>query len=71
MTGFAAHFQSHAAMLDAAACIREEGIKTAVLTNNFWLDKSRTKSALPVDHSQFDVVSCILRYAVNIFVEYF
>ncbi|XP_019621730.1 PREDICTED: acyl-CoA dehydrogenase family member 10-like isoform X1 [Branchiostoma belcheri] len=42
------------AMLDAVQCIRAEGIKTALLTNN-WL-VNRQQSFLPVDRRIFDVV---------------
>ncbi|KAI5613296.1 acyl-CoA dehydrogenase family member 11 [Silurus asotus] len=41
-------------MMDAVQCARAEGIKTAVLTNNFLL--SGGKSFLPVDLSLFDVI---------------
>ena len=42
-------------MLDAVRCIRAEGIKTALLTNNWKWDDS-PKTLLPVDTSLFDVV---------------
>ena len=48
-------------MLDAIQCIRAEGIKTALLTNNSFL--SPGVSACPVDQSLFDVVS-ILKYCL-------
>lgn len=40
-------------MIDAVRCLRAEGIKTALLTNNFNLPSGRY---LPVDTSLFDVV---------------
>ena len=42
-------------MIDAVQCIRAEGIKTALLTNNQYV--SPGISACPVDRSLFDVVS--------------
>ncbi len=42
-------------MEDAIKCVRAEGIKTALLTNNWLTEKSKGYS--PVDHSLFDVVS--------------
>ncbi len=42
-------------MLDAIKCVRAQGIKTALLTNN-WLRKQGTGHS-PVDRSLFDVVS--------------
>ncbi|XP_078599605.1 acyl-CoA dehydrogenase family member 10-like isoform X1 [Branchiostoma floridae x Branchiostoma japonicum] len=42
------------AMLDAVQCIKAEGIKTALLTNNWLIN--RQQSFLPVDRRIFDVV---------------
>ena len=42
-------------MLDAIQCVRAEGIKTALLTNNWLSDASETHR--PVDANLFDVVS--------------
>uniref|UniRef100_A0AC35UB96 Epoxide hydrolase domain-like phosphatase n=1 Tax=Rhabditophanes sp. KR3021 TaxID=114890 RepID=A0AC35UB96_9BILA len=36
--------------------LRENGIKTALLTNNFFYDKLKTRSTIMADLSQFDVV---------------
>ncbi|XP_044131714.1 acyl-CoA dehydrogenase family member 10 isoform X1 [Bufo gargarizans] len=46
-------------MTEAIQCIKAEGLKTAVLSNNFFLHSG--ESFLPVDRSQFDVIveSCI------------
>ncbi|XP_015221642.2 acyl-CoA dehydrogenase family member 10 isoform X1 [Lepisosteus oculatus] len=57
MTGHMA--QQLPAMTEAIQCIRAEGLKTAVLSNNFFLHDGQT--FLPVDRSQFSVVveSCI------------
>ncbi|KAM4709179.1 acyl-CoA dehydrogenase family member 10 [Discoglossus pictus] len=46
-------------MTEAIQCIRAEGIKTAVLSNNFFLHSG--ESFLPLDRSQFDVIveSCL------------
>ena len=41
-------------MVDAVQCLRAEGIKTAVLTNNWYLSKN--ESLLPLDKSLFNVV---------------
>uniref|UniRef100_A0A8C0HBR3 Acyl-CoA dehydrogenase family member 10 n=1 Tax=Chelonoidis abingdonii TaxID=106734 RepID=A0A8C0HBR3_CHEAB len=44
-------------MTEALECIRAEGLKTAVLSNNFYLHSG--VSFLPLDRSQFDVIeSC-------------
>lgn len=43
------------AMTEAVRCIRARGLKTAVLTNNFYLENG--ESFLPIDRKQFDVVS--------------
>uniref|UniRef100_A0A4W3J982 Acyl-CoA dehydrogenase family member 11 n=1 Tax=Callorhinchus milii TaxID=7868 RepID=A0A4W3J982_CALMI len=42
------------AMREAIMCIRAEGLRTAVLTNNFYLHKNQ--SFLPVEKSLFDVI---------------
>ncbi|XP_034284743.1 acyl-CoA dehydrogenase family member 10 [Pantherophis guttatus] len=42
------------AMTEAVKCIRARGLKTAVLTNNFYLENG--ESFLPIDRKQFDVV---------------
>ena len=43
-------------MMDTVQCLRAEGIKTAVLTNNWFLSES--ESLFPLDRSLFNVV-CI------------
>ncbi|RUS85487.1 hypothetical protein EGW08_006763 [Elysia chlorotica] len=49
-------------MIEAIQCLRSYGLKTALLTNNWFVDEKKTKSLLPVDTSMFDVVvqSCVL-----------
>ena len=42
-------------VLTAIQCIRAEGLKTALVTNNWWLEEG--KSLCPVDRKYFDVVS--------------
>jgi acyl-CoA dehydrogenase family protein 10 len=42
-------------MIDAIQCIRSEGIKTALLTNNWRFADGKT--LIPVDIDLFDVVS--------------
>jgi len=42
-------------MIDALRCLRAEGIKTALLTNNFNLPNG---TYIPLDTSLFDIVSC-------------
>ncbi|XP_072565245.1 acyl-CoA dehydrogenase family member 10 [Paramormyrops kingsleyae] len=51
--------QTHPAMMEAIQCIRAEGLRTAVLSNNFFL--SDGNSYLPLDRSLFDVIveSCL------------
>ncbi|GFN95514.1 acyl-CoA dehydrogenase family member 10 [Plakobranchus ocellatus] len=49
-------------MVEAVQCVRAYGLKTALLTNNWFLDEKKMKTLLPVDTSLFDVVveSCVL-----------
>ncbi|XP_077318134.1 acyl-CoA dehydrogenase family member 10 [Lithobates pipiens] len=51
--------KQHPAMTEAIQCIRAEGLKTAVLSNNFFVHSG--ESFLPIDRSYFDVVveSCL------------
>ncbi|XP_070619393.1 acyl-CoA dehydrogenase family member 10 isoform X2 [Erythrolamprus reginae] len=42
------------AMTEAVKCIRARGLKTAVLTNNFYLENG--ECFLPIDRKQFDVI---------------
>ncbi|KAJ7309822.1 hypothetical protein JRQ81_007892 [Phrynocephalus forsythii] len=44
----------HPVMTEAIKCIRSEGLKTAVLSNNFYLPNG--ESFLPLDRKQFDVI---------------
>lgn len=44
----------HPDVLTAIQCIRAEGLKTALITNNWWLEKGKT--FCPVDKKYFDVV---------------
>ncbi len=41
-------------MIDAIKCIRAEGVKTALLTNNYFIDGS--KSFMPLEKDLFNVV---------------
>ena len=45
----------HPEVLTAIQCIRAEGLKTALITNNWWLEEGKT--FCPVDKTYFDVVS--------------
>ncbi|KAL4646546.1 acyl-CoA dehydrogenase family member 10 [Arapaima gigas] len=51
--------QPNPAMMEAVQCIRAEGLKTAILSNNFFLPDGSTY--LPLDRSLFDVIveSCL------------
>uniref|UniRef100_A0A914EQQ8 Uncharacterized protein n=1 Tax=Acrobeloides nanus TaxID=290746 RepID=A0A914EQQ8_9BILA len=42
--------------------IREEGLKVAVLTNNFWIDSTRSEKTTPLDEKHYDIIfeSCKL-----------
>ncbi|XP_050408394.1 acyl-CoA dehydrogenase family member 10 isoform X1 [Patella vulgata] len=53
--------QPYPQITDAVKCIRAEGLKTALLTNNWFTNNSKTESLVPVDRSLFDVVveSCV------------
>lgn len=46
--------EPHPEVLTAIQCIRAEGLKTALITNNWWLEKGKT--FCPVDKKYFDVV---------------
>ena len=52
-------------LVDAIKCVRAQGIKTALLTNN-WLKEPGVGHA-PVDKSLFDVVS----HTINLFTDKF
>ncbi|KAK3749022.1 hypothetical protein RRG08_056929 [Elysia crispata] len=56
--------QAYPEMLAAARSVRAEGLRTALLTNNCYLDEGRTRTLLPLERSLFDVVveSCVLGY---------
>ena len=43
-------------MVDAVKCVRAEGLKTALLTNNWYTDEQKSASLVPMDTSFFDVV---------------
>ncbi|ESO97447.1 hypothetical protein LOTGIDRAFT_115099 [Lottia gigantea] len=43
-------------MLDAIRCIRAEGVKTALLTNNWFTNSTKTQSLVPLDKSLFNVI---------------
>ena len=45
-------------MLDALQCIKSQGIKVALLTNN-WKHQDEEKTLLPVDRKLFNVVSLV------------
>ncbi|KAH9524271.1 Acyl-CoA dehydrogenase member 10, partial [Bulinus truncatus] len=49
-------------MIDAIQCIKGEGMKTALLTNNWFLDDQKTQTLCPLDKSLFDVIieSCVV-----------
>ena len=49
-------FEAFPEMLEAIRCLRAYGLKTALLTNNWFVDENKTKTLLPVDSSLFDVV---------------
>ncbi|XP_071848634.1 acyl-CoA dehydrogenase family member 10-like [Apostichopus japonicus] len=66
MVGLLAYFEEKTnsclpEMIDAIHCIRAEGIKTALLTNN-WKKAGQREAMLPVDRQLFDVVveSCVV-----------
>lgn len=44
------------AIVGALKKLKECGFKVALLTNNGWVDDSKTKSMVPIDISYFDVV---------------
>ncbi|XP_059139212.1 acyl-CoA dehydrogenase family member 10-like isoform X4 [Physella acuta] len=54
--------QAYPCMVEAIKCVRGEGIKTALLTNNWFTDEQKTQTCCPVDKSLFDVVveSCVV-----------
>ena len=42
-------------MIDAVKCVKAEGLKTALLTNN-WFNAGNHQTFIPIDLSLFDVV---------------
>ena len=48
-------------VVNAIDALREAGIKIVLLTNNYYLDRTRLKRRLPSDCSRFDVIveSCV------------
>ena len=46
-------------MIDAVRCVRAEGLKTALLTNN-WFNAGEHQTFIPIDLSLFDVVCFML-----------
>ena len=52
-----AHIKPFPEMISAIRSIKAEGIKTALLTNNWRLDGEDVKSHNPLSSSLFDVVS--------------
>uniref|UniRef100_A0A914BVR8 Uncharacterized protein n=1 Tax=Acrobeloides nanus TaxID=290746 RepID=A0A914BVR8_9BILA len=43
-------------VLEAIKILRDSGIKTALLTNTYYIDKQRTKRRMPIDRALFDSV---------------
>ena len=63
-------------MIDAVQCIKAQGIKTALLTNNWKHDQGEQikKSLLPIDPDIFNVVSyleCVLEIFPCVYFPYF
>ncbi|KAL8615272.1 hypothetical protein ACOMHN_051764 [Nucella lapillus] len=44
-------------MMDVVKCVRAEGLKTALLTNNWYTDEQKSSTLVTVDQSLFDVVT--------------
>ena len=54
-------------MVNAVKCVRAEGLKTALLTNN-WFHTANKQTYIPVDLSLFDVVGIIMYiHCTNVF----
>ncbi|CAJ0575691.1 unnamed protein product, partial [Mesorhabditis spiculigera] len=49
-------FSKHKIMFDFIAQLRRNGIKTGLLTNNFWVDKEKKHDCTPVDKALFDSI---------------
>uniref|UniRef100_A0A915C4W4 Uncharacterized protein n=1 Tax=Parascaris univalens TaxID=6257 RepID=A0A915C4W4_PARUN len=49
-------------MIQAVAILKQKGYRTALLTNNFFIDEERKKPTIPIDRANFDVIieSCRL-----------
>ena len=54
----------HPEVLTAIQCIRAQGIKSALITNNWWLEKGKTFR--PVDVEYFDVVSNVHPFTTTV-----
>lgn len=62
-TGFSKYMGSpYPQMIDAVQCVRSEGLKTALLTNNWHWPGKDSSNSLPLDRSLFDVIieSCVV-----------
>ncbi|GFO38402.1 acyl-CoA dehydrogenase family, member 10 [Plakobranchus ocellatus] len=49
-------------MITAIKCVRAHGLKTALLTNNCFVDEGKSETLMPLDRCLFDVVteSCVV-----------
>ena len=70
MSGLMPGFNKHAVipfpqMIDAVKSVRAEGMKTALLTNN-WFNLNSKQSYIPLDLSMFDVVRNLINKKPNI-----
>lgn len=56
------HVEAFPDMVEAIQCLRAHGYKTALLTNNWFVDEAKKETLLPLDTSLFDVIvqSCVL-----------
>lgn len=52
-------------MLDAIQCLRAEGMKTALLTNNFWMDRAHRIPTQPLDPNLFDVIIVYIQFDIH------
>ncbi|XP_076453379.1 acyl-CoA dehydrogenase family member 10-like [Babylonia areolata] len=52
-------------MVDAIQCVRAEGLKTALLTNNWYTDEAKSESLVPFSQALFDVVTESCRVGVR------
>lgn len=53
-------FKPYPQMISAIKTVKEHGLKTALLSNTFYLDKTKDNSSFPIDKNLFDLVGLLI-----------